>query len=233
MKLLPCSRADVSKVKLSKECIHALFALAMATAGQLASASQIVTLDFEEPLPVQLYEYSHRGFTLSTNGHFDVVGPTPPDMDIYPIAPSRWLGWDLAGRKNPNYDGPQPPLFQAGVYITFDGGAYSLLSLLSIGIGDWYVTSSGGGFLDARDYVQDAVPTEISFTGPGWRDITWLFVVSGDSGNPNRGFDDLVFRIPEPASLALLGIGLVALGLARRRGSCALSDAQSAPTSVH
>ena len=73
------------------------------------------------------------------------------------------------------------------------------------------VHSSKGGF------VQFFEPAEMFFTGDEWRNITWLVISARDFSSPAQGASTFVVRIPEPATLALIGIGLVGFAFIRRR----------------
>ncbi|PHZ84856.1 PEP-CTERM sorting domain-containing protein [Paremcibacter congregatus] len=82
----------------------------------------------------------------------------------------------------------------------------------------------GGNILNTMDIVIDAVWQQINFSG--WNNIKTFTWDSISPASSNIAIDDFTFdvarRVPEPATLGLLGLGLVGLGLAGRRRRAAV-----------
>ena len=74
----------------------------------------------------------------------------------------------------------------------------------------------GQPFSDTESLGSSSPWTLVNFTAPTTDDFTFNFTVfSGAAGAPPTSF--LLIDAPEPAGLALIAVGLSALGLARRR----------------
>jgi hypothetical protein len=97
----------------------------------------------------------------------------------------------------------------SGLYISFDGGSPILVGLAD-GINNVFLTDGGPGvFVAALD--DSSSFTTVQFWGDGGGE----FLVAGGTlrwANVGRGS-----LVPEPGAIAILGLGLLGLGFARRR----------------
>jgi len=151
--------------------------------------------------------YLDSGFRFSPNLHYDIWGDT------------KYMGFDAAGggMTNPDFLGAEAvsqvslPSYPAYLYIDFDGKPFSLESL-TIVTRVWGMVSSKGATF-APDLTPN--PYDATFDSSGWKGIKWLLLYT-DAGMP-EGFDNFVARVPEPGSLALIGLGFSGLAALRRR----------------
>jgi PEP-CTERM motif len=185
--------------------------LASILAATLSSATLAATISFPHnpppPSPIHgLYNenFVDTGFRFSPSCILDF---------LYAIT-SR--GFELC---NDNYLGPIGGDFGA-LYVDRFGKPFSLISVLPLDTPpcegcafpfNFDVTSNKGGFVSFSD------ATEMFFTGDEWRNITWLVISNNFADSPSSGPSNFVVSIPEPATLALIGIALVGLAFSRRR----------------
>jgi hypothetical protein len=79
------------------------------------------------------------------------------------------------------------------------------------------LTSSKDGEFSGRNPSDTSFGTA-TFDGSAWTNVTWLLWSTGDLGGvPYFGIHSLTVRIPEPGTLALLGLGLAGFAFTRRR----------------
>jgi hypothetical protein len=200
--------------------ILAVGLLALVAAPGPAAATVVFFDDFESPLnqPPNLDDVPD-GWTV-TNGFVDLVGSTlggsgTPFAGLCTGSPSATTCVDLDGSQS-----------DAGVLTAnqvFGAGSYELSFWLSgnqRGSTDTVRVSYGGGFQDfTRNSGDPFAPVTISFTAPGAFQISFENIYAVGAGD-NIGLllDDVqVDAVPEPGSLLLLGSGLSALALRRRR----------------
>lgn len=205
-------------------------AAALAFATATPSVAGVVSLGFEEASGQVVYNnYYTQGFRFSPNSHYDVGdGPT-----------GQWLGWDHGApaitpphvESNPFWFGPpelspytngNQAVGSSWMYIDAAGAHFDLESFDLIAYG-LEVHSSKGGVKSVEIYDGSSLP--ISFSGDEWKGLTWL-LIRGGSGVP-AGFDNVVFRVPEPNGGSLVVLAIGAMALCRRRKASFPSDGQA------
>ena len=172
---------------------------------------QAVVIDFNATPLVQFQtaNYFEDGFRMtSPAGHYDFeddlfVTYTSPDN-------THFLVVDNDG------SGARPGPISSVRFDNF-GGLFTLESMEVI-FGDTQalLTSSSGG-----SAVRDSTGL-LKFSSPLWSDLNWIDItVNNELDDSWVAIDNIRFSsaVPEPMSLGLLGLGLVALGFGRCRRS--------------
>lgn len=198
-----------------------------------------ITADFDS-VPTQIFQrhnYEEAGFRFSPCSDFAITDYNP----VYPAEPPspEWQGYEGTQFFSFQNAGPNPEYLgdedcsvgtsrQGLLYIDNSGRPFSLVSFYGILVNRYMeVYSSKGGYLQASQILLPGdppcgsaiywCPTILDFSGPDWTGIKWLKFVAGN--DIYTGFDHITFRagVPEPGTFALFTVGLVSLGLSRRR----------------
>jgi hypothetical protein len=207
-------------------------ALVALLSGPMAAHPSTITLDFDDLASGSSWtqlnsNLEYQGFRFSPNCLLvEVPANVFPGEDY----DSAWIGTSgvcyLSAEEYGNNDflGPESLRAVRGgtpvervIWIDYGGRPFSLESVVNIYDFSTWTSSKGGYHVRTGLEGCQGVTCSVSFDGGEWKGIQWAMFSIGLGTGPPFGFDNLKIKVPEPGTVALLGLGLAGLVFTRRR----------------
>lgn len=217
-KSLAPRRRSLSRSQLARGVVLAAFALFG------ANGARAVTIGFDDLAHLDTVTTQYQPFGVIFTGHLLVLGPgpttnpvSPPNSVAFFDPTSQTLDYTLrASFVVPGTNTPATTDFVA--FTPTDASSGNTLFVLRAFDANGSLLGSTSQLVTSTGTYDPGTDVELSVSAPG---ISYIEMsVSVSAGNRVIEGDDFRFNqpVPEPAVLALLGIGAVAVGALRLRG---------------